>query len=190
MKSVKYLSAAIAALVVAAPAFAKPANPPAPVWVDETANISISGGIGSITLGGHSFSFADAGNVSLAYYNDNPGANSQAAIATFIKSSNMLGLTSLTSLTNSVSNDNTGSSSFSITNATPAFNYLAVHIGGGELLFHWSQNITAFSLTGSALSNYRAYAGPTTPVPEPETYAMMIAGLGLVGFVARRRKQQ
>ena len=26
-------------------------------------------------------------------------------------------------------------------------------------------------------------------VPEPETYAMMIAGLGLMGFVARRRKQ-
>ena len=27
-------------------------------------------------------------------------------------------------------------------------------------------------------------------VPEPETYAMMLAGLGLMGFVARRRKQQ
>ena len=29
-----------------------------------------------------------------------------------------------------------------------------------------------------------------TPVPEPETYAMMLAGLGLMGFVARRRRQQ
>jgi hypothetical protein len=28
---------------------------------------------------------------------------------------------------------------------------------------------------------------PTAPVPEPETYAMLLAGLGLVGFVARRR---
>lgn len=27
------------------------------------------------------------------------------------------------------------------------------------------------------------------PIPEPETYAMMLVGLGLVGFMARRRKQ-
>jgi hypothetical protein len=29
-----------------------------------------------------------------------------------------------------------------------------------------------------------------TAVPEPETYAMMLAGLGLLGFAARRRKQK
>ncbi len=28
----------------------------------------------------------------------------------------------------------------------------------------------------------------TAPVPEPETYALMLAGLGLVGFMSRRRK--
>jgi hypothetical protein len=31
-------------------------------------------------------------------------------------------------------------------------------------------------------------AKATVPIPEPETYAMMLAGLGLVGFLARRRR--
>lgn len=36
-----------------------------------------------------------------------------------------------------------------------------------------------------------AYSGTLTvsAIPEPETYAMMLAGLGLVGFMARRRKK-
>ena len=30
--------------------------------------------------------------------------------------------------------------------------------------------------------------GTVTPVPEPETYALMLAGIGVLGFLARRRK--
>lgn len=29
----------------------------------------------------------------------------------------------------------------------------------------------------------------TSPVPEPETYGLMLSGLGLIGFIARRRKK-
>jgi hypothetical protein len=32
--------------------------------------------------------------------------------------------------------------------------------------------------------------GTVTPIPEPETYALMLAGLGAVGFIARRRKNK
>jgi hypothetical protein len=33
------------------------------------------------------------------------------------------------------------------------------------------------------------FAMAVAPIPEPETYAMLLAGLGLIGFMARRRKQ-
>ena len=36
---------------------------------------------------------------------------------------------------------------------------------------------------------YNLGGGVTAPIPEPETYALMLAGLGLVGYVARRRKR-
>jgi len=31
------------------------------------------------------------------------------------------------------------------------------------------------------------YGAMATPVPEPENYALLLAGLGLMGFLARRR---
>jgi hypothetical protein len=60
--------------------------------------------------------------------------------------------------------------------------------------------------TNSLLNNYAAYAGPSlynftfykssaqqdfvtvTAVPEPATYGMMLLGLGMIGTIARRRK--
>ena len=42
----------------------------------------------------------------------------------------------------------------------------------------------------AAWSNQIVYNAIAGPVPEPETYAMMLAGLGLLGLSARRRKQK
>ena len=41
-------------------------------------------------------------------------------------------------------------------------------------------------ILGNALEATPVYL--LAPIPEPETYAMMLAGLGLIGFIARRRK--
>ena len=49
---------------------------------------------------------------------------------------------------------------------------------------------------GNALTNFTITTGSgrafpvAASVPEPESYAMMLAGLGLLGFFARRKKQQ
>lgn len=50
-------------------------------------------------------------------------------------------------------------------------------------------------VSGNSFGTTNSYAGsmsvtnavPILPVPEPETYAMMLAGLGLLGFAARRK---
>ena len=47
----------------------------------------------------------------------------------------------------------------------------------------------SFTANGQTVDQTYSIQMVTAPIPEPETYALMLAGLGLVGFMARRRKQ-
>jgi hypothetical protein len=59
-----------------------------------------------------------------------------------------------------------------------------VHLADGTLLSGYSLS------SASGFDWSRAYdaPAPVAPIPEPQTYAMLLAGLGLLGFVARRRR--
>jgi PEP-CTERM motif len=48
-------------------------------------------------------------------------------------------------------------------------------------LYYWDSN------AGDNANSVLAITVGALPVPEPETYAMLLAGFGLLGFVARRR---
>ena len=84
----------------------------------------------------------------------------------------------------------TGAVTFSI--LQPGFDLLHIHFGKGDLFFDWNYAVNnTFTINGlpQGISNVDAFWPHTTAVPEPETYAMMLAGLGLLGFAARRRRK-
>jgi hypothetical protein len=73
---------------------------------------------------------------------------------------------------------NTSPKQFSI----PSF---ALNAGTNTIKFDYGA-MQGFGDEAWGLDNV-ALAGSVTPIPEPETYALMLAGLAAVGFVARRR---
>jgi hypothetical protein len=71
------------------------------------------------------------------------------------------------------------------------YSQLAGSLVNGALLDGGVNSLVANSNNGVAGQYYfqvRNGLVVTTPVPEPETYAMLLAGLGLVGVVGRRRR--
>jgi hypothetical protein len=86
--------------------------------------------------------------------------------------------------------------SVSQTGSVGTFNTLYTSSPGFEI--HWDDGVKisfdgtsaryvnlSFENAGTAIDEVQI-----TAVPEPETYAMLLAGLGLIGGIARRRKEQ
>jgi len=74
---------------------------------------------------------------------------------------------------------------FSITgiNGDTVMDYVNLSTGNaGEGNVYFAAHVAGFSTQVTS-----GYFGGSAPVPEADTYAMLLAGLGLVGFAARRK---
>lgn len=198
-KAVK-LAMAAAGLALASSAYAKQKPDPLPSpptgWTDITALATghidpIANTSWYLLEAGHTVTFTDFASspVQVAFNPTTPANQSSGTVLSAINASNLFGLpgANISYVTggNAAAVPHSNNKTLSINQSQP-FNYLAVHFADGEMLFHWTQAAAnPFVITSDKLSDYRAY---TSAVPEPETYGMLLAGLGLVGFLARRRK--
>lgn len=70
------------------------------------------------------------------------------------------------------------------------FESVTWHVGGlGSTALPGYNGELALHVQGIGSNGDSAWYIATSPVPEPETYAMLLAGLGLLSFMARRRKE-
>ena len=97
----------------------------------------------------------------------------------------------------------TGNDASSINFTSANLNGISLNGFGGPTVFGYAQGEVLAQtsllfngpmvLTVMGTSNGGSYGGTfnlnLAPVPEPETYGMLLAGLGILGFLARRRKQ-
>lgn len=112
-----------------------------------------------------------------------------------IEAGDRVGDLSWTFLFNGVAVDSgssTGQSSQSVHIPQPAFTSRDINFD----TLTWTYVLTSSTAPGNTLdggdfglSSLSGASYVAMPVPEPETYAMVLCGLGLVGAIARRRRQ-
>ena len=72
---------------------------------------------------------------------------------------------------------------------TVSFNFLSSYSATVAAMNTFAYN-TVVGIHVQGFANRESEALVTTAIPEPETYALMLAGLGAIAFMARRRRQR
>lgn len=77
---------------------------------------------------------------------------------------------------------------FSGTSSVPLAGFTSFAVTGASITLNASGG--SFASIGAQPQNKLKFEFTANAVPEPETYALMLAGLGIVGLIARRRRQR
>ena len=170
----------------------------------ESGYVDFSGASQSTTFTFAQLAITDASQLGLVVNLAEPGSeNPPSVLATSVGSLGILAnfiTLSVYSSTGSLLQTHTLSNAMTL-------NQVAGGVGGSGLLFGLdvleqaqvnsvSNAVFAVGATfanaqgGNDVIQVAKIGGTVTAVPEPETYAMMLAGLGVVAFMARRRRQR
>ena len=112
-----------------------------------------------------------------------------AGVGGFFFGSDLLGYSTPADYLTLSATDSTGVT-VTYTLNTPELNSFVGFVSTGSLV---SFSVTAGNQPGvwaTVNDLHLSAAAAVAPVPEPETYGMMLAGLGLLGAIARRKRQQ
>jgi hypothetical protein len=113
-----------------------------------------------------------------------------AGVGGFFFGSDLFGFSTQASYLTLSATDSTGAT-LTYTLDAPQLNSFVGFVSTGNLV---SFSVTAGDQPGVWATvndlHLSGAAAVTTPVPEPETYGMMLAGLGVLGFIARRKRNQ
>jgi hypothetical protein len=155
---------------------------------DVLVSVTLSSGLNFVNTGSHSiFSFNLGGSSTTADIQGITFANGLNNVFGVAQGTSNSPFSTFTYEINCVSNCTSGGSgggyvdplNFTVKNATVS-EFAQLSTGGGTAAF-FAADVT--NLAG----NTGAIGATVAAVPEPETYAMLLAGLGLMGFTVRRR---
>lgn len=87
-----------------------------------------------------------------------------------------------------IATNNVGTVTYTGTQFKSAGGFLVDGVNANTRLFNIGTNSGTLINSITFKSSNIAFEVATAPIPEPETYVLMLAGLGAMGFIARRRR--